>query len=275
MNNCLKYILVAILCFTGSVNHAFAQRGSRLSIKTGEPNSYNIRTMPDQSAPDIQPPSLTSMNALQANRTQNYEHGMQGIDVSHYQGRVNWEEVARDRKVTFVILKATEGNSFVDNTYARNFSECKRLEIPVGSYHFYRANVDPEEQYNNMMRVINPQRQDILPVIDVELTNGVSEILFLSRLERLCELVTRAYGARPIIYTGRNFFAKYFNSPRWKHYKFWIAAYSPIQPELPAGQDYMMWQYSDKGRVMGIRGDVDLNRFVLGHTLEDIKYHKR
>ncbi len=239
-------------------------------ILPAEPDPINQRSRPDQSAPTIEPPTMA------ASRLQRqYEQGLKGIDVSHYQGRVNWNEVANDRRVTFVILKATEGNNFVDNTYQYNFNECKRLGIPVGSYHFYRANVDAEAQFQNMMRNINPQRQDILPVIDVELTNGVSPALFINRLEILCDLVTKAYGQRPIIYTGRNFYSKYFNNPHWRQFKFWIAAYTSIQPELPEYREYIMWQYTDKSRVNGIRGDVDMSVFVLGHTLEDIEYHSR
>ena len=259
-----------------SVNIMQAQRRPRnvpVAPEThGTPDFLNIRTMPDEAPPNVAPPPVFTQNRREPDRFMG--NGEQGIDVSHYQGRVNWNEVAQDRRITFVILKATEGNSFVDDTYRYNINECKRLGIPVGSYHFYRANVDAEAQFQNMMRVIIPQQQDILPVIDVELTNGVSPPLFMSRLEALCDMVTRAYGARPIIYTGRNFYAKYFSGSKWKNFKFWIAAYTSIQPVLVEERDYMMWQYSDKGRVRGIRGDVDMNRFVLGHSLDDIRYKK-
>lgn len=276
MNNYLKYILVVFVCMFTSVSIMQAQRRPRNAPVTpethGTPDFLNVRTMPDEAPPDVAPPPVFTQARREPDRMMG--NGEQGIDVSHYQGRVNWNEVAQDRRITFVILKATEGNNFVDDTYRYNISECKRLGIPVGSYHFYRANVDADAQFDNMMRVINPNQQDILPVIDVELTNGVSTPLFLSRLEALCDLVTKAYGARPIIYTGRNFYAKYFNSPKWKNFKFWIAAYTSIQPVLTEDRDYMMWQYSDKGRVRGIRGDVDMNRFVLGHSLDDIRYKK-
>ena len=263
-----------MMCFCCFVDNAEAQKKSKQSkqerrVGPAIPDMLNSRTMPDERPKPVQQPDLFAKV-----RVVDFD-GKTGIDVSHYQGRVNWAEVARDKQVTFVILKATEGNSFVDETYQYNIRECKRHNIPVGSYHFYRANVDPEAQYQNMMRNINPSMQDILPVIDVELTNGVSPELFINRLEALCEMVTKAYGARPIIYTGRNFFAKYFNTPRFRHYKFWIAAYTTSQPELAGGQDYIFWQFTDKSRVSGIRGGVDMSRFVFGHTIEDIKYHKR
>ncbi len=273
----LKYVVLLALCFMESMCNAFAQRNQRhqssqrshKEIKFGQPSPEDLRAMPDRSAPDIQPPAMFMTSARETGP------GLKGIDVSHYQGRINWDDVARDTRITFVILKATEANNFVDDTYRHNLSECKRLGIPVGSYHFYRANVDAESQFRNIIRNINPQLQDILPVIDVELTNGVSQNLFLNRLEELCDLVTRAFGERPIIYTGRNFFNQYFDNARWRHYKFWIAGYMSSQPQLEGGRDYIFWQYSDKGRVNGIRGDVDMNQFVNGHTIDDIRYHRR
>lgn len=236
--------------------------------KMSEISDFIVPTRPDQPGPDLRKPILFGGR-------RNTILGKTGIDVSHYQGRINWHEVARDQKVTFVIMKATESDDFVDDTYEYNFREAKRQGLKVGSYHFYRAHVSPEIQFRNMMRHIDPKQQDILPVIDVELTNGVSYELFVNRLERLCQMVTEAFGARPIIYTGRNFFAKYFNNFRWRHYKFWIASYSSSQPELPDNRDYIMWQFTDNSRVQGIRGGVDMSRFVNGHTIDDILYKKR
>ncbi|MBQ9165194.1 MAG: glycosyl hydrolase family 25 [Bacteroidaceae bacterium] len=235
--------------------------------KSTEISILNAQSRPDRPGGSPVPPVLQSRRIY-------LSEGKTGIDISHYQGRINWEEVARDPQVTFVIMKATESSDFVDNTYQYNIREARRHGLKVGSYHFYRAHVDPELQFRNMMRNIDPRQQDILPVIDVELTNGVSHDLFVNRLERLCDMVTKAYGAHPIIYTGKNFFAKYFNNLRWRHYKFWIAAYTSKQPELAGGQDYIMWQFTDKSRVQGIRGGVDMSRFVFGHTIDDILYRR-
>ena len=240
-------------------------------IDMTEISSFNNKTNPDRPGTALDQPPL--FNNRKIVLTEGLP-GKTGIDVSHYQGLISWGEVARDPQVTFVIMKATEASDFVDDRYQYNIREAHRHGLKVGSYHFYRANVDPEAQFRNMMRNINPREQDILPVIDVELTNGVSNELFVNRLERLCEMVTNAYGARPIIYTGRNFYNKYFDNPKWRHYKFWIAAYTTLQPELGGHQDYIMWQFTDKSRIQGIRGGVDMSRFVFGHTIDDILYKK-
>lgn len=229
----------------------------------------NYAAKPDRPGTDLQQPPLFNNRRVVIGGT-----GKTGIDISHYQGYINWAEVARDPQVTFVIMKATESSDFVDDRYQFNIREAHRHGLKVGSYHFYRAHVDPELQFNNMMRNIDPHQQDIIPVIDVELTNGVSHDLFVMRLQRLCEMVTRAYGVRPMIYTGRNFFNKYFNSYYWHQYKFWIAAYTTNQPELNNQEEYIMWQFTDKSRVQGIRGGVDMSRFMFGHTIDDILYKR-
>ena len=62
-----------------------------------------------------------------------------GIDVSHYQGQIDWDEVARDERVKFVYLKCTEGGNLQDNTYRRNLKECRRLGLPGCRVHGSRA----------------------------------------------------------------------------------------------------------------------------------------
>ena len=98
------------------------------------------------------------MLAVQAPREQRVEHAAavfietshsrinnkykEGIDVSHYQGSIDWDEVVNNTPISYAYLKATEGASLVDKTYARNLSEARRVGLSVGSYHFYRPNID-------------------------------------------------------------------------------------------------------------------------------------
>ena len=92
----------------------------------------------------------------------------QGIDVSHYQGRIDWDQVARDKNVQFVYLKATEGSDLVDDCYLRNLYGAKRVGIPVGVYHFYRPNVNVQWQLRNFSSTAEPWRHDLIPIVDVE-----------------------------------------------------------------------------------------------------------
>lgn len=196
-----------------------------------------------------------------------------GIDVSHYQGRINWDEVARDPKVTYVYLKATEGTGNVDDTYRYNFSECKRVGLKVGSYLFFRPHLSAQAQFDLFVSRVETKKQDLLPVVDAEVIKGVSDGLFQARLLELCELLEKEYGKKPIIYTGKNFYNKHiYGNSRLRAYKFFIAAYAFDEPELYGNFDYVMWQYSATGSVRGIRGNVDMSRFVGAHSIRDIMY---
>lgn len=201
-------------------------------------------------------------------------HGVLGIDISHYQGKIDWSYLSTDSHVGFVYIKATEGVDLVDNTYSYNISEARRHGVKVGSYHFFRPNTSASEQFRNIKRAIEPGMQDLLPVIDVEvMPKGISKSAFDKCLLELLQLMEKEYGKKPLIYTGKNFYNKHFYGTRFaSEYKFWIAAYNDNQPVLLSDDDYLIWQYTAKGKVRGVKGYVDLNKFVGRHVLNEIKF---
>lgn len=195
----------------------------------------------------------------------------EGIDVSHYQGNIDWKQVSRERNVQYVFIKASEGGNIVDEYYERNVREARRHGLKVGSYHFFRANVSAQTQWNNFSSVMEKRHQDLLPIIDVEKTNGVGDATFHARLQELLRLVEEAFGRPPIIYTGRNFYDRHFYGRDYRRYPFMIACYTPLnEPTLAGDDDFIMWQYSASERVSGIRGNVDASRFVRHHSLSEI-----
>lgn len=200
--------------------------------------------------------------------------GMCGIDVSHYQGKIDWASAANDSHVNFVYLKMTEGIDLVDNTYQHNLNEARRHGIKVGSYHFFRPNTSASSQFRNFKNVFDPRTQDLLPVVDVEvMPKGLAKSKFDSCLLELLKLIEKEYGKKPMIYTGQNFYNKHFHGTSFvNEYKFWIATYADDQPVLWGNDDYLIWQYSAKGRVKGIKGNVDMNKFIGRHTLREIMY---
>ena len=243
-----------------------------------EPDPINRKSKPDSSPRVVQDVSLKGGDGgggQQARRQRSSYNGQfpQGIDVSHHQGYINWSEVARNREIQFVYLKASEGSNYIDDTYLSNLREARRNGLKVGPYHFFRPGVDADAQFRNMMSVVNPKQIDLIPMIDVEVTSrGVSPATFHARLERLLQLCEKEFGKKPIIYTGKNFYNKHFHGGRYSRYKFWIAAYSFEEPMLYDDDDYLIWQYTGQGSLRGIRGSVDLNRFVGNHTVKEIQY---
>lgn len=264
------YILLTLLA-TFFVLPASAEKKDKQKKKTHteqladiQPDPIARKAMPDRhSAAPVKPKLIGTVGELL----------VQGIDVSHYQGRINWDEVAKDSRVNYVYLKATEGVNNVDDTYRYNFQECKRVGLKVGSYLFFRPHLSAKAQFDLFVSQVDTRKQDLLPLVDAEAIKGMSNVTFQTRLLELCELLEKEYGKKPVIYTGRNFYNKHIHgNARLRAYKYFIAAYAFDEPILSGGEDYVMWQYSASGRVRGIRGDVDMSRFVGRHTLQEILY---
>ena len=197
-----------------------------------------------------------------------------GIDVSHYQGNINWKEVARSGQASYVYIKATEGANLVDNTYFTNLHGARRAGLKVGAYHFYSPTAPVEQQFRNMVSNVNLHDHDLIPIIDVEHRGRSSLMEFQMRLRNFLRLVENHYGVQPIIYTSHNFYNKYL-SGTFSKYKYMIARYHPDVPVLVDNARFVMWQYTAKGRMRGISGDVDRSRFMGNYDLRDIQLPRR
>lgn len=195
----------------------------------------------------------------------------QGIDVSKYQGTINWEEVAQDRNIQFVYIKATEGATATDRRYSRNIKKAREAGLKVGSYHFFTYRKSAREQFENFKRQVRRSQQDLIPVVDVEQTgnNGCTREQVQHTLSEFMELVKREYGCYPILYSQYSFYNAYL-APEFNKYFIFIARYGMSEPVLRGKGKYGIWQYSEKGRVKGIKGYVDLDRFASGYSLNDI-----
>ncbi len=145
----------------------------------------------------------TAMTTKQSNINSRYR---EGIDVSHYQGWIDWDQVAGSSRISYVYLKATEGANFLDDTYARNLSEARRVGLSVGSYHFYRPNVSWQEQLRNLTENVKAETQDLVPIIDIESRGKVSEEKFIADLKAFVLQVERHYGKKPLLYSYQNFY---------------------------------------------------------------------
>lgn len=204
-----------------------------------------------------------------------------GIDVSKWQGDVDWAEVATT-SVRFVIMRATIGNSAtaprsVDPKYAEYLAGASANGLVVGAYH--RANVgraDGDATREATFFVDNAQiaAGDVLPVLDIEETHGLNASEMLDWVRTWVKRVYARTGVRPMIYTGPYFWRNDMGDTRWfaaHGYPLWIADWrgNPA-PEVPAanwgGHGWTFWQWSSTGHVSGIDPYVDRDRFK-GTTL--------
>lgn len=231
---------------------------------------------PDLPQPDPLPPSLVPQVPLAP------DHGTvhqslhfvgaskrRGIDVSHYQGNIDWRQVARSGDVYYVYIKATEGSSLIDNTYRTNLHGARAAGLRVGIYHFYSPTAPIDQQFNNLKANVNLADMDLIPIIDVEHRGKSGHAEFCSRLRKFLSMVERHYGVQPIIYTGQNFYNKYL-SGNFSSYRYMIAKYDAEIPNLIDDAPFLMWQYSATGRVPGIKGNVDRSCFMDNYDLNDI-----
>ena len=205
---------------------------------------------------------------LQCEDTCSHVHG---IDLSHYQGQVFWETVGENTKTAYVYLKATEGGDRVDDLYERNIQLAHRYGLKVGSYHFFRPKTPLHLQLKNFRVQCRPGEQDLIPMVDVETTGGLSTEEFCDSLIAFLAMMEREYRQPPLVYTYRNFYNKHLVG-KLDDYKLMIAMYLPEEPVLADGRDITMWQYTSKGQIMGIRGYVDKSRFMGKHGLRDIRF---
>lgn len=231
--------------------------------------------------PDIMPRQSRKDTPLDGRRpagfgtdaTEDFDHTIksrEGIDVSHYQGRIDWETVAREGGVSYVYAKATEGGSYVDNTHAYNISMAHKYGIKAGSYHYYRPLVSVEEQFANLTSVVKKSEQDLVPMIDIEEDKGVSEEKFIADLTAFIRMVEKHYGKKPLLYAGEYFYNRHFQG-LFQDYVWMIARYSTTPPTLKDGKSYLMWQYSDKGRIPGVPVLVDRSCLVGAGSLNAAK----
>ena len=183
-----------------------------------------------------------------------------GIDVSHHQGKIDWEKLfvkeRYDTIIHFVYCKATEGSDYLDTQWEKNRAELISLNIPNGAYHFFSPQTEPRPQAAHFLDHWKKSEMDLPPVLDVE-SEGFSDEDLIAKMKIWLTVVEDKTGMRPIIYTSLNFFeTKFIND--FKNYKFWIAAYSR-KPECIDDSRIIHWQYSENGELPGCDEKVDFN----------------
>lgn len=187
------------------------------------------------------------------------EYEVHGIDVSHYQQRIDWSLVA-EQDIDFVYIKATEGLEYVDSMFLENWASCGQVEIKRGAYHFFRPSLPVAKQAQNFIQQISLQNGDLIPAIDIEVLDGLHPKDMLVNLKQFIYLIEIEYNVKPLLYTYAKFYNKYL-AGHFNDYPKWIARYHRKKPKLANGSPWHFWQYGDRGLIEGIEGKVDFNVF--------------
>ncbi|MCL6454389.1 MAG: 1,4-beta-N-acetylmuramidase [Alicyclobacillus sp.] len=185
----------------------------------------------------------------------------QGIDVSAYQGTINWSQV-RASGISFAFIKATEGTSLTDSLFATNYAQAKAAGVLRGAYHFARPGASAaaaQAQYFLHVLEAAGGAVELPPVLDVEDAGGLNQSELVSWITEWMDAVQTATGVQPLLYTYPSFAETYLTSALAK-YPLWIASYGVNAPANVNGwTEWTFWQYSDTGTVQGVTGSVDLD----------------
>jgi lysozyme len=182
-----------------------------------------------------------------------------GIDVSHYQNRVNWDSVWASG-VQFAFVKATEGETWRDSFFCKNWDKLNEIGLKRGAYHFFYPTLNAKKQAENFLEMVDLQPGDLPPVVDVETAGDVSRAVLIAKLRIWLWMVEEKTGVRPIIYTNLNFYEKWL-SGQFEANPLWIARFSGEKPLLIGKKQWDFWQYASHGRLSGVAGSVDFNVF--------------
>lgn len=190
---------------------------------------------------------------------QKYPDYCVGLDVSEYQGAIDWEAVdsLEGRPIRFVFVRATCGRDRKDAQFEANWKGAKKFIR--GVYHYYRPDENSLEQARKFIATVALQPSDLPPVLDIEQVpeNQSMEQLKVG-LQKWLDAVEKHYQRKPIIYSGQRYYEDFLKK-EFSAYTFWVANYNffaeTLQPE------WLFWQFSEKGRVEGIPEKVDVNLY--------------
>lgn len=202
---------------------------------------------------------------------ENHKGKVIGIDVSEFQGKVDWEEVEiLDEKypVQFVFIRATAGNDRVDRQFKRNWEGAKENKIMRGAYHYYRPNENSIEQADLFIKTVKLQKGDLPPVLDIEKLPKNQPLDSLKKgLKRWLNKVEKHYQVRPIIYSGERYYSDFLKE-EFGDYLFWIANYNFYREKIE--DDWLFWQFTEKASLPGIKHRVDVN--IYNGDLEQLHF---
>jgi lysozyme len=195
-----------------------------------------------------------------------HDHAIHGIDISKWQGTVDWASV-KGAGTKFAFIKATEGGDHVDERFLENWEGAKRAGIPRGAYHFVWWCRPAHEQAEWFRRNVPIDPDALPPVLDVEWNNHsrkcprkIPPDEALAMTKTMLHAMEAHTGKRPIVYTDINFHKDVLVG-ELDDYPFWIRSTAAEPHERYENRRWTFWQWTTTGRVPGIGGDVDRNAF--------------
>jgi lysozyme len=199
------------------------------------------------------------------------DYPVQGVDVSHHQGDIDWRAVAAQPGMRFAIIKATEGGDYRDPKFSQNWQAAKAADLVRGAYHFFTFCRPGVDQARNVIATV-PREVTTLPItVDIEFVGNCDKVPTLDELSQevtafVNELRT-VFPEKPIFYMNTEFRDQYFsgNENRFPDHSLWLRSVFK-EPEKEGCAYWSIWQFADNATIKGINGPVDLNAVCPGEA---------
>lgn len=194
------------------------------------------------------------------------DYPIRGIDVSSYQGEIDWDILAK-QDISFAFIKATEGSSYVDSYFSDNYINASKTDLRIGAYHFFSFETSGADQAELFIATVQKTENMLPPVVDIEFygnneKNPPSKEDVQRNLNELLDNLEDNYGVKPIIYASQKTYKMYISNS-YNDYDIWIrGVYST--PTLDDGCIWTFWQYTNREKLDGYNGEekfIDMNVF--------------
>jgi lysozyme len=188
-----------------------------------------------------------------------------GIDVSIYQGTIDWSAV-HTAGMQFAFIRVSDGVQSPDSMFVRNFQHSHAAGMLRGAYQYFRPGDNPLLQANLLLDSIaqagGAAADDLPAVLDIETTDGVSAQAIARNMTTWLARIEQVTGRRAVVYTAPDVWPILADSPAFGDFPLWVAHYGVPCPRMPLGwTDWRFWQYSSTGHIAGVPAMVDLDHF--------------
>ncbi|MGN1205853.1 MAG: glycoside hydrolase family 25 protein [Eubacterium sp.] len=208
---------------------------------------------------------LVGMKVVQINTLLAARYPVKGIDVSHYQGEIDWEKM-KSYGMEFAYIKATEGSGYVDENFEENWREAEKAKLLCGAYHFFSFESEGKKQAEHFIKNVGDLKGRMIPVIDVEYYGKYAKMppdieKMKKELQDMVKRLEEKYGRKPMIYCTYSVYRRYIDGA-FDEVPLWIR--NVYYPPEDLGRKWTLWQYTDKAQLDGYNGDekaIDCNVF--------------
>lgn len=205
--------------------------------------------------------ALLYYGILHLNNPDRKRYPVRGIDVSHHQGKIDWQHLPHE-DVQFAYIKATEGGDFKDSDFQTNWRMAKLAGIPRGAYHYFNFCRDGLIQAKNFIDSVPVEADALPPAIDLEpgaCESDLSKETIITELKILLAELQQVYGKPPLLYVTHTTYKRYVEGD-FQTTPLWVRDVYR-QPNWLEEHNWMIWQYDSRTRMTGISTYVDMNVF--------------